>query len=58
LYRIYRKKGAALINLVERLPGPLTKMVSIALTFHFVCIGWVFFATDLDKSFQFLGALF
>jgi alginate O-acetyltransferase complex protein AlgI len=58
LYRIYRKKGAVLINLVERLPGPLTKMVSMALTFHFVCIGWVFFATDLDKSFQFLGALF
>lgn len=58
LYRIYRKKGAALINLVERLPGPLTKVVSMALTFHFVCIGWVFFATDLDKSFQFLGALF
>ena len=57
-YRIYREKGTAFINLVERLPGPLTKMVSIALTFHFVCIGWGFFATDLDKSFQFLGALF
>ncbi len=57
-YRIYRKKGTAFIDLVERLPVPLTKTLSIALTFHFVCIGWVFFATDLDKSFVFLGALF
>lgn len=57
-YRIYRKKGAALINLIERLPGPVTKTVSTVFTFHFVCLGWVFFATDLNKSFQFLGALF
>ena len=57
-YRIYRKKGTALINLIERLPGPVTKTVSTVFTFHFVCLGWVFFATDLNKSFQFLGALF
>jgi alginate O-acetyltransferase complex protein AlgI len=57
-YRVYRKKGAALINLIERLPGPVTKTLSTVFTFHFVCIGWVFFATDLNKSFQFLGALF
>lgn len=57
LYRVYRKKGAPLIKCIERLPGPLVKVVSIVTTFHFVCIGWVFFATDLNTSFQFLASL-
>lgn len=58
LYRVYRKKGAPLIIFIQRLPGPVTKAVSIFITFHFVCIGWVFFATDLNTAFQFLASLF
>jgi alginate O-acetyltransferase complex protein AlgI len=58
LYRVYRKKCTPLIKLIERLPVPVIKVVSIVITFHFVCIGWVFFATDLNTSFQFLASLF
>lgn len=57
LYRVYRKKGGQFITTIERLPAPLIKVVSIAITFHFVCIGWVFFATDLNTAFQFLASL-
>jgi len=44
LYRVYRKKGSLFIHYVEKLPAPVTKNLSIILTFHFVCIGWIFFA--------------
>lgn len=57
-YRIYRKRGAGLIRYIEKLPAPVTKTLSTVATFHFVCIGWVFFATDISKSFQILGMLF
>lgn len=57
LYRIYRKKGAPLIKFTEMLPGPLVKVVSIFITFHFVCIGWVFFAADINTALQFLASL-
>lgn len=56
-YRIYRKKGAPLIKFIERIPAPLTVAFSTAATFHFVCIGWVFFATDLNNSLLILGSL-
>ncbi len=58
LYRVYRKKGAPLIKNIERLPAPLIRVLSILITFHFVCFGWVFFATDLGTAFQFLALLF
>lgn len=58
LFRVYRKKGAPLIKNIERLPAPLIRVVSILITFHFVCFGWVFFATDLGTAFQFLALLF
>ncbi|HOV81015.1 MAG TPA: MBOAT family O-acyltransferase [Bacillota bacterium] len=57
-YRIYRKRGASLIRCIEKLPAPVTKTLSTVATFHFVCIGWVFFATDIGKSFLVLGMLF
>jgi D-alanyl-lipoteichoic acid acyltransferase DltB (MBOAT superfamily) len=55
---VYRKKGAGLIRYIEKIPAPLTKTLSTVATFHFVCLGWVFFATDVGKSFQVLGMLF
>lgn len=58
LFRVYRKKGAPLIKNIERLPAPLIRVVSILITFHFVCFGWVFFATDPGTAFQFLALLF
>lgn len=57
LYRIYRKKCAPMIKLIERLPALLIRVVSILITFHFVCFGWVFFATDLNTALQFFAAL-
>ncbi len=57
-YRVYRKKGAGLISYIERIPAPLTKALSTVATFHFVCLGWVFFATDIGNSFQIIGKLF
>ncbi|NQS75445.1 MAG: MBOAT family protein [Peptococcaceae bacterium] len=58
LFRVYRKKGTALINMVEKLPALPVKIVSILVTFHFVCFGWVFFAADLHTAFQFLALMF
>lgn len=58
LYRVYRKKGSLFIHYVEKLPAPVTKSLSIILTFHFVCIGWVFFAANLKNAFHILGVLF
>jgi len=58
LYRVYRKKGGWFIKYVERLPVPLVKAGSVLLTFHFVCVGWVFFATDLRDSFRVLAVIF
>ena len=58
LFRVYRKKGTALINIVEKLPALPVKIVSVLITFHFVCFGWVFFATDLPTAFQFLSLVF
>lgn len=57
-YRLYRKKASPLINYIEKLPAPLIKGLSVILTFHFVCIGWVFFAVNLNNAFYILGVLF
>ncbi len=57
-YRVYRKKGAGLIKYIEKIPAPITKTLSTVATFHFVCLGWVFFATDVGKAFQIIGKLF
>ncbi|TEB09729.1 MBOAT family O-acyltransferase [Pelotomaculum propionicicum] len=57
-YRVYRKKAAKLISYIEKIPAPLTKTLSVLATFHYVCLGWVFFATDAGKSFQVIGKLF
>lgn len=57
IYRVYRKKGSIFIKYVEKLPVPVIKGLSIILTFHFVCIGWVFFAANLKNAFHILGAI-
>jgi len=57
-HRLYRKKASAIVSYVEKLPAPLIKTVSVVLTFHFVCVGWVFFATNLRNAFYILGVLF
>ncbi len=58
LYRVYRKKAGRLISCIEKIPAPLAKTLSVLATFHYVCLGWVFFATDVGKSFQVIGKLF
>ncbi len=57
IYRVYNKKLSFIPKYVEKLPVPLVKGASIVANFHFVCVGWVFFATDLDKAFYILGII-
>ena len=39
-------------------PRPLVRVARVVLTFHFVCLGWVFFrATDFGRAFDLLGRL-
>ncbi len=41
------------------LPGPLGRVLATVLTFHLVCLAWVFFrASDLQSAFAVLGRIF
>lgn len=65
---LYHAVGLTLLRVYNKMVGPrlpqfwrnskLAAGFGILLTFHFVVVGWVFFATDFNQSLYVLGKLF
>jgi len=49
-HKEFRKFVAPIPSIRSALDSQLGKLVSIVVTFHFVCIGWVFFRADTFES--------